>query len=357
MWCSKCGNTLSNGALFCTVCGTKVERTSNIVQDPRQIGLAQKKNEVYAHSSSNYPSQSNDNVSQTIPQTTVNNSENYVPEREEKIDYSVYSEETITGVNPSETYEEKAQKKKISKSVVALVIVSVVLVITLLLGTIVVYYGYVNPVSRRSFLGKIFTSVGIGNFDRSYSDDNNDNENTDNEVNDKEYKAESDKNDESEYEEKDKGGKSKTDKSAKNKEHKYHIVKSDITWSSAKYEAGRYGKNTYLASINSEEEFNKITQLAYEQGIRVLWLGASRTSSEAWYKVNWLDGSDFNSYGLWLPGEPSYTDAEGYDECYLEAIYISGNPNYEEGWYLNDVPNDISMYNGGKIGYAIEEEE
>ncbi len=139
------------------------------------------------------------------------------------------------------------------------------------------------------------------------------------------------------------------DESAEAEESVYVIRRADVTWEQAEELADDYSNWSYLASINSIEEFEKVTQLAYDEGIRALWLGAERDYDEYWESAEWEDDTRFNGLGLWFDGEPSYTDEYEANECYLMAFYVNGQ------WYLNDAVNDVSGFYAGKIGYIIEE--
>ncbi len=124
----------------------------------------------------------------------------------------------------------------------------------------------------------------------------------------------------------------------------YQVFKGDFTW----YEADEYAGNNgaRLATINSEEEFTHLCNLAYENGIRVLWVGAVR-DSDNWDTSHWNDGQTI-SYVKWYPGEPSYYEADGTSEEFLMLFYVNGE------WYFNDSANDVSKYYAGKIGFITE---
>jgi|GEM_PF-4926358 len=129
-------------------------------------------------------------------------------------------------------------------------------------------------------------------------------------------------------------------------EHTYSIVKADATWLEAYSEAIIAGG--YLVCINSEEEFNKVTALADENDIKVIWTGAIRNHDEFWDDVKWLSGEKF-TYTKWYPGEPTYVSGDDIEDV-LALHKIDGV------WYFNDTATDVTRYYPGKIGYVIEHE-
>lgn len=142
------------------------------------------------------------------------------------------------------------------------------------------------------------------------------------------------------------------------REHTYTITKADVTWWQA-YEAANTkqgfmdaageGGSAHLATIDSEEEFNKIARLAESEGIKVLWLGARRNDNDSWDVTKWVNGEAI-TYTRWYDGEPSYRDNDGTVEDMLALHNINGI------WYYNDTPNDVTKYYSGRIGYVIEHE-
>jgi hypothetical protein len=124
---------------------------------------------------------------------------------------------------------------------------------------------------------------------------------------------------------------------------------SIITWTTAAHNARNSGGE--LASINSFEEFEKITAEADANGLIFLWIGAKRNESQLWEDAKWLDGTKME-FTKWLDKEPSY-ESDGEQECYLMLIKVG------EEWYFNDTSNDItkfynSEYYFSKSGYAVE---
>ena len=124
--------------------------------------------------------------------------------------------------------------------------------------------------------------------------------------------------------------------------HRYELVVGDFSWESAKESAEASGG--YLATIDSAEEQEKIEAILSEHPeIHVVWIGG--------YLFNgsfiWLDGKPLSSseFQRWGYGEPNN---ETGDENYLDMYRINGV------WYWNDVPNDISSYYAGHMGYVKE---
>lgn len=125
----------------------------------------------------------------------------------------------------------------------------------------------------------------------------------------------------------------------------YEVIKSDNTWSGADRSAAFYGGS--LVSINDEEEFKKVCALADDAGIKVFWVGATRSYNDSWEDTLWLDGSEMN-YANWLRGEPTYVSEYDEDEYYLMVFKVGSD------WYFNDAVHDVSSYYTGKMGYIIE---
>ena len=147
--------------------------------------------------------------------------------------------------------------------------------------------------------------------------------------------------------------------------HRYELITADVTWEEAFEDC--INRGGYLVHINSEDEFNAITnQIREEQKTKyTFWLGAMyEYTSDAFY---WIDEngeyesekvSNNDKYAsFWLPGEPSIYGDDGHgnmihEDC-VDMIYRKS----EDRFYWNDVPNDligIADYLSGKIGYICE---
>ena len=144
--------------------------------------------------------------------------------------------------------------------------------------------------------------------------------------------------------------------------HRYEVVVSDVTWDEAMEECKARGG--YLVRINTTEEKYHIEDMLREnkQEKLVLWLGGRLDPEDGHY--HWFDGERYTQPALdsdkyyqycWLTGEPSFkgTDAEGkdVDENFMCMFRVNGM------WEWNDVPEDISPYYKGKIGYICEYDE
>ena len=155
--------------------------------------------------------------------------------------------------------------------------------------------------------------------------------------------------------------------SEEQKIHRYILVQKDCTWDEAFKECKKMGG--YLARVNTEEEWDYITRLIEEEGKEKVqfFLGARRNTNEKEYY--WVDENngflgdrlDNNESqwcrDVWLKGEPSYYDSSvKKDEDRLDTFYYSQKGR----WVFNDVPNDVLEavpQFKGKIGYICEIEE
>ncbi len=333
MYCGKCGAPLNEGARFCRNCGNKIMK-----EEAAQAAPLEEENTLEQE-----PLASQSTKEELKEEQRAKDENNETAEEEA----AVYNFEAMPPVSspphkeyapePSREGKTSAEVKKPQKRkglIAALVAVIVVLVLTIAAGATVVYFGFINPVDSDTFLGGILETIGIDLDDKDKKDRKNRDsaDFEDEDESDNEYEAEIRENEDE-------------------AEHIYYTISSDETWEDANRYAQNYANYSYLASINSEEEFEKLTQMAYDEGIRVLWLGAKRDENESWSDAYWEDGTMFDGLGLWFRGEPSYTaDDGGENECYLMAFYVDGK------WYLNDSVNDVSSVYAGKIGYIIEEE-
>ncbi|MCR5088415.1 MAG: hypothetical protein K6C08_02745 [Oscillospiraceae bacterium] len=128
--------------------------------------------------------------------------------------------------------------------------------------------------------------------------------------------------------------------------HSYEAIKADVGWTAARDDAAARGG--YLVTINSQEEFNTVVQLAEEAGFDRVWVGGHRVNGE----MVWESGEDV-AYYKWGRGEPSYTDSgDGAAEDYILLWKFNGE------WVYNDSrENPLTDYYGmysGRVGYVIE---
>ena len=140
-------------------------------------------------------------------------------------------------------------------------------------------------------------------------------------------------------------------------EHRYVIQKANISWVGAQDQCLANGG--YLAVINTRDEFNKITALADEMGVELLWIGARRdvtTNTFIWERDEKVDSNvDPNDrrMALWALTEPSFIDDNGTEENYLILW------NHDGGWRYWDSIGDLNTIYGwrGRIAYVCEFDE
>ena len=129
-------------------------------------------------------------------------------------------------------------------------------------------------------------------------------------------------------------------------EHTYQFFREDKSWTEAQ-QACR-DKGGYLAVVTSEEELNRIIDLALANGVEKVWLGCHRENGQ----LVWENNETVTFYA-WGPGEPSQYDAgDNVSEDYLLLWRLNG------AWVYNDSRNDpVHDYPGmysGQIGYVCE---
>lgn len=336
MYCGKCGAPLNEGAKFCRNCGNKImkeeavqaaplEEENTLEQEP--LASQSAKAEEFKEEQQAKAEENNEAAETAKAEAAVYNFEAMPP-----VSSPPHKEYAIEPKQEGKNSPELNKPQKRKGLIAALVAVIVVLVLTIAAGATVVYFGFINPVDSDTFLGEILETIGIDLDDKDKKDRKN------------RYSADFEDEDESDNE-------AEIITEEAEAEHTYYAFISDVSWEEADYYATTYAEYSYLASINTKEEFEELTQMAYDEGIRVLWLGAKRDEDESWSDVYWNDGTMLDGLGLWFRGEPSYTaDDGGESECYLMAFYVDGK------WYLNDSVNDVSSVYAGKIGYIIEEE-
>ncbi len=339
MKCNNCGAEYDNPVKFCNICGKAMEqnfhteipqssqqgKVLNVPSRNAQTPKVKNEQEALLEEMTNNPGIYNFATSAQNPQPEVYNAKQ-MPRRTKAAE-SVPTQ-PVSGGYKAEVpvaYPVPPKEKKSGSGMKALLI-SLIAVLILVIGAActIVYCGVIEPVDKDSVLGKVFSAIGLDGFDKSDRTTRYSYELTEEEPTAK--------------------------PTEKPKKHEYTVRVGDVTWTEAKSRAKNYGEDSYLAAINDKEEFYELTQMAYERGLYILWLGAVRDYDDDWTDVEWLDGSNFKSYGLWLPGEPSYYSDENIAERYLMAFYVDGE------WYLNDAGNDVSQFYSGRIGYIIEEE-
>ena len=138
--------------------------------------------------------------------------------------------------------------------------------------------------------------------------------------------------------------------------HTYEVIAGDLSWEDAKNACEERGG--YLATITSEEEYEKISEMADRSGLTYLWLGAKlQSDTEEWKQAGWITGEDW-TFDNWYPGEPSRQDTNGTKELFL-CMWKAKYNEEEIGWTFNDQRNDIVgafPKIAGKVGYVCEYE-
>lgn len=126
----------------------------------------------------------------------------------------------------------------------------------------------------------------------------------------------------------------------------YEIIRADVSWEEAQRACTERGG--HLAVIHNAEELNKITALAAQQDIYMLWIGCHRENGE----LVWENGEEVETY-FWAAGEPSGYDS--YDDVAEDYVMLW---DIGQGWMYNDSRNDpIASYPGaysGNVGYVCE---
>ena len=138
--------------------------------------------------------------------------------------------------------------------------------------------------------------------------------------------------------------------------HTYEVIAGDLSGEDAKNACEERGG--YLATITSEEEYEKISEMADRSGLTYLWLGAKlQSDTEEWKQAGWITGEDW-TFDNWYPGEPSRQDTDGTKELFL-CMWKAKYNEEEIGWTFNDQRNDIVgafPKIAGKVGYVCEYE-
>lgn len=128
-------------------------------------------------------------------------------------------------------------------------------------------------------------------------------------------------------------------------EHTYSLIVSDISWTDAAQACRSMGG--YLAVISSEEELERIVDLAENYGVSRVWIGCHRENGQ----LVWENGEQVDFY-RWGEGEPSvydYGDGVYEDYVMLWDFY---------GWVYNDNRNapfiDYPGAYSGQMAYVCE---
>ena len=128
-------------------------------------------------------------------------------------------------------------------------------------------------------------------------------------------------------------------------ESTYQLIIEDVSWTQARDKCMQMGG--HLAVVSTAEEFNKIVELAEENGVRKVWLGCHRIDGQLVWET-----TETVEFYQWAANEPSgYDWGDNVPEDYLLLWY-------HNGWYYNDSRNDPvsdypEMYRG-QIAYVCE---
>jgi len=144
--------------------------------------------------------------------------------------------------------------------------------------------------------------------------------------------------------------------------HRYEVCFGDVSWYTARDYAESMGENAYLLHINSDEEYEYISNmLMNDYSGYIFWIGAKRDNDNYIYKWVNAEGeySGDNLVGLkyWLNNEPSFYDVSitSQEDC-VDFFYSKTEGRY----IMNDVPGNLLDYvhsYSGKMGYIIEIED
>lgn len=123
----------------------------------------------------------------------------------------------------------------------------------------------------------------------------------------------------------------------------FTVVDQPMTWQEAQSWCEEHGG--CLASINSQEDWNKAVAAMQADGRKVYWLGGERSSGDSFI---WIDNSQF-SFASWANGEPNNDPESGGNEDYVAVFNIDG----VYAWY--DCPNDLSpWYKASALAFVME---
>ena len=133
-------------------------------------------------------------------------------------------------------------------------------------------------------------------------------------------------------------------------ESTYELYIEDISWTDAAEKCREMGG--HMVTISDAAELKKVTDLADDYGVRLVWIGFYRDQNG---NLVWLNDEDI-SYYVWGKDEPSAADTDGTPENY--GLLWKYGPR--TGWIYNDSRNDpVSDFPAaysGKIAYICEYE-
>ena len=128
--------------------------------------------------------------------------------------------------------------------------------------------------------------------------------------------------------------------------HSYYVYTDPNTWYDANGNAKELGG--HLATIQSEEEFQKICALAEKSGLSYFWLGGSRWD-EQW---NWTTDEEW----VWADWYPWESNGRDYDNTDTTGLCLWKAP---EGWRMYEMDQGLFALSSVErsLGYIVEVEE
>ena len=130
------------------------------------------------------------------------------------------------------------------------------------------------------------------------------------------------------------------------RESLYQAFRDDVSWTEAQEECRRMGG--HLVVISTEEEFNKVVQMAEELELNVVWIGCHRENDQLIWETD--DPIEFAPWGY---GEPSgYDSGDGVAEDYVMLWKLNGVWQYNDS--RNNPIEEYPAFYSGKMGYVLE---
>lgn len=115
---------------------------------------------------------------------------------------------------------------------------------------------------------------------------------------------------------------------------RYELIQESLSWEEASQRCQEMGG--HLATITSQDEMDRLVQMAEAAGVKYVWLGGTTSHDDAGNVFgHWVTGEEF-TYQAWSVGEPSRVDLDGTEEWYIMLWNI---PSLG-GWAWNDQRND-----------------
>ena len=134
--------------------------------------------------------------------------------------------------------------------------------------------------------------------------------------------------------------------SFRKKESTYELFRTNVTWWTAYEDAEKRGG--YLAAVTSQEEMDRLIDMAEDKGIQVLLIGGRVRWEDGSGTPLWMNGESFD-FEPWFGGEPNNYGNE--EDCLALMKRASDGT-----WGFCDVPNNAFEFYPGRsiVGYAVE---